>query len=283
MQMTTNDPGPDSHQEPPDEQQMAATQAAALRRPVFPAIRWGAVLAGVAVGVSVQLALALLGIATGLSAVDITEGDNPDVTSPLVWAGVSMLIAAFVGGYVSARMSGLKRKADGVLHGAVTWAVTTLLFATLATSVTGSMISRVFNSANPVARSAITQGVDSPLMATLSREIGADADLASLRRLQREIQAGRRDEAINSLTDMGVEQARAAGIVDQALIAAGAADRASPQARQSADAALAEASRAAWGVFLAVALSLGFGIFGGRLGAAGCRRASWHGPGMAHA
>lgn len=262
----------------------AVVQSPALRRPLFPAIRWGAVLAGVAVGVSVQLALALLGIATGLSAVDIAEGDNPGATAPLVWAGISMLIAAFVGGYVAARMSGLKRKADGVLHGAVSWAVTTLMFATLATSVTGSLLTSVFSSVAPVARSAATQGTGSPVVSMLRQQLGDKVDAASMQQLQQHIQAGRRDDAIQLMTGrMGVDQNKATTVVDQALIMTGSPDQASPQARQSADEAVSNASKAAWGVFLAVALSLAVGIGGGILGASGSRRTSWAASGMAHA
>jgi hypothetical protein len=50
--------------------------SAAMRRPLLPAIRWGAVLAGVAVGVSVQLALTLLGIASGQSRASVAQ-DQP--------------------------------------------------------------------------------------------------------------------------------------------------------------------------------------------------------------
>ena len=259
-------------------------QSPALRRPLFPAIRWGAVLAGVAVGVSVQLALALLGIATGLSAVDVAQGDNPGATGPLVWAGISMLIAAFVGGYVAARMSGLKRKADGILHGAVSWAVTTLMFATLATSMTGSLISSVFSSVAPMARSAATQGSSSPVVSMLRQQLGDKVDAASVQQLQQHIQAGRRDEAIQLMTGrMGVDQTKAATVVDQALIVSGSPDQASPQARQTADKAVSNASKAAWGVFLAVALSLALGIGGGIVGANGSRRTSWASSNMAHA
>ena len=262
----------------------AILQAPALRRPLFPAIRWGAVLAGVAVGVSVQLALALLGIATGLSAVDIAQGDNPGATAPLVWAGVSMLIAAFVGGYVAARMSGLKRKADGILHGAVSWAVTTLMFATLATSMSGSLLSGVFSSVAPMARSVATQGGSSPVVSLLRQQLGDKVDAASVQQLQQHIQAGRRDEAIQLMTGrMGVEQNKAAAVVDQALIVSGSPDQASPQARQTADRAVSNASKAAWGVFLAVALSLALGIVGGIVGANGSRRISWASSNMAHA
>lgn len=251
-----------------------------LRRPLFPAIRWGAVLAGVAVGVSIQLALALLGIATGLSAVDVTQGERPGATGPLLWAGLSMLIASFIGGYVTARMSGLKRKVDGVLHGAVSWAVTTLMFAVLATSVSNSLLSSVFNNLGPsMVRSTTGGGSDSALASMLKGQVGGNVDAATLQRLQRTIQAGRRDDAVQLMvSSMGVDQARASTIVDQALILSGSPEQASPQGRAAADRAVGAASTAAWVVFLAVALSLAVGIGGGVLGAVGSRRTSWSTP-----
>src|SRR6478609_2845631 len=87
------------------------------RRPLFTAIRWGAVLAGVVVGISVQLALTLFGIASGLS----PDGSPMTNATALLWAAFAMLVAALVAGYIAARMSGLKRRADGLLHGAVSW------------------------------------------------------------------------------------------------------------------------------------------------------------------
>lgn len=247
-----------------------------LRRPAFPAIRWGAVLAGVAVGVSVQLALTLLGIATGLSTTQVTEGEGLG-TGPLIWAGISMLISAFVGGYVAARMSGLKRKADGVLHGAVAWAVTTILFAALATTVGGTLVSGVFNNMTRVASAGVAGGANSPV-AALMRSQGVQADAASLKQLQQYLQAGQRDQAVQLVTSrMGVEQTRAEAIVDQALILSGSPQSASPQGRAATENVMQTAGTGAWVVFLTVALALAIGIGGGALGAAGSRRISWSG------
>ncbi len=247
-----------------------------MRRPMFPAIRWGAVLAGVAVGVSVQLVLTLLGIATGLSSTEVSEGEAMG-TGPLIWAGFSMLIAAFVGGYVAARMSGLKRKADGVLHGAVSWAVTTILFAVLATSVGGTLISGVFNNMHQLARSSAGGGGESPLGA-LMRSQGVQMDMESLRQLQQHVQMGQRDQAVQLVIGkMGVERDRAETIVDQALIVTGSPQAASPQGKQTAERAMQAAGTAAWVIFLAVALALAIGIGGGVLGAAGSRRVNWSG------
>jgi hypothetical protein len=233
------------------------------------------VFAGVAVGVSVQLALTLLGIASGLSSTDVSQGETVGM-GPLIWAGLSMLIAAFIGGYVAARMTGLKRKVDGVLHGVVAWAVTTLLFAFLATSAGGSMLSGVFSSMQTAANATAASGNGGGVAAMLKSQIGGNVNADALKTLQQQIQAGQRDQAIQTMTGtMGVDQARASSIVDQALIMSGSPQSASPQARASADKALNVAGTAAWTVFLAVALSLALGIAGGALGAVGARRETW--------
>jgi hypothetical protein len=264
------------------DQGFADSSASTLRRPLFPTIRWGAVLAGVAVGISVQLVLTLLGIATGLSATDVEQGEMVR-TGPLIWAGISMLIAAFVGGYVAARMTGLKRKVDGVMHGVVSWAVTTLLFAMLATSAGGSMLSGIFNAVAPTTQSgpgaAAGKTQNGGLLGMLQSQLGINASPESMKTLQEHIQAGRRDNAIeHMMTSMGVDKERAETIVDQGLILSGSAEQASPQSRAVADRAVGVASAAAWTAFLAVALSLALAIVGGALGAVGARRTTWNDP-----
>lgn len=241
------------------------------RRPLFPAIRWGAVLAGVAVGVSVQLVLTLLGIASGLSLSSVSAIEGP-ATGALVWAGLSMLIAALIGTYVAGRMSGLKRKTDGVLHGAVTWAVTTLLFVFLATSAGGSLLPGLFSSLNP----GITGAQGSSITSLINRQMGTSMSSESLSTLQAHISAGRRDQAINYMSStMGVQRDRAAGIVDQALIVSGSPEQASPAGRESANRAIQRAGTAAWIAFGAVALAFALSLLGGALGAMGARRTTW--------
>jgi len=242
-----------------------------LRRPLFPVIRWGAVLAGVAVGVSVQLVLTLLGIASGLSLSSLSAIEGP-ATGALVWAGLSMLIAALIGTYVAGRMSGLKRKTDGVLHGVVTWAVTTLLFVFLATSAGGSLLSGLFSSLNPGVPGA--QG--SSITNLINRQMGTNMSPESLSTLQAHISAGRRDQAINQMSSaMGVQRDRAAGIVDQALILSGSPEQASPAGREAANRAIQRAGNAAWIAFGAVALAFALSLLGGALGAMGARRITW--------
>lgn len=244
-------------------------------RRMFSAVRWGAVLAGVAVGLSVQLALTLLGIASGLSTTSVTRGEGMGI-GPLIWAGISMLAAAFVGGYVAARMSGLKRKADGVLHGAVSWAVTTILFAFLATSIGGALVGGVFNNMTQLAQAQeqAAQG-QGPLASFMRNQLG-QMDAATVKRFRAHIENGEREQAVQLLSRAAtMETQRAEAIVDQALILSGSPEAAAPRSVQASDAVLEGASVAAWVVFGAVALGLVLGISGGSLGVAGARRVNW--------
>lgn len=255
----------------------------APRRTFFTAVRWGAVLAGVAVGLSIQMLLTLLGIATGLSTTQVTQGDSIGM-GPLIWAGASMLISAFVGGYVAARMSGLKRKADGVLHGAVSWAVTTILFAMLATSIGSALVGGVFNNMTQLAQAQTQAAQGEGPLATFMRTQGGQMDTATLNQLQQYLQNGQRSEAVQLVTStLGMEQQRAEAVVDQALILTGSPEAASPQSQQTTQSAIQGAGTAAWVVFGAVALALLLGIGGGTLGAAGSRRESWDESRRSHA
>ncbi len=247
-----------------------------VRRSLFPAIRWGAVLAGVAVGISVQLVLTLLGIASGLSMTSISTGETPG-TGALVWAGLSMLASALVGAYVAGRMSGLKRKMDGILHGVVSWAVTTLLFVVLATSAGGSLLAGLFSGLGQGASTIAQTGGGSGVTNMLNRQLGTTIRPEDMRTLQGHIGAGRRDQAIDYMSsNMGVARERASTLVDQALILSGSPEQASPAGREAADRAVRGASMAAWVVFAAVALSLALSILGGALGAMGARRTTWN-------
>lgn len=247
----------------------------ALRRPLFPAIRWGAVLAGVAVGISVQLVLSLLGIASGLSITSVSAGEAPG-TGALIWAGASMLISALVGAYVAGRLTGLKRKADGILHGVVAWAVTTLLLVLLATSAGGSLLSTMFSSVGQGAN-AVAQSSAGGISGFLGRQLGTSMSARSIQTLQDHIAAGRRDQAVDFLvSNLGMQRERASLVIDQALILSGSPEQASAQGRAAADHAISRASTVAWSVFAVVVLSLALSFLGGALGAMGARRTTWN-------
>lgn len=112
-------------------------------------VSWGAVFAGVVVGLVVQVLLTMLGVGAGLATLDPGSGDSPGASSFSIGAGIwyalSGLIAAFAGGYVAARMSGKTDATSGALHGLAAWAFTTLLVLYLLTTTLGAIVGGVFN------------------------------------------------------------------------------------------------------------------------------------------
>ncbi len=245
------------------------------RRILVPTLRWGAILAGVAAGLSTQLLLAMLGLASGLSLANVSEGVSPG-SGTLLWSILSLLVAALVGSYVAGRVSGLSRKVDGMLHGVVTWSVSTLLFIMMATSVGGTLLSGIFydigqgSAANNQATSSMG------FVGMLNRQIGSNLNPQDFRILQEDILNGKRDTAISFLTARsGLKTDRAANIVDQALILSGQSQLASSEARANAERSIKAVSLVAWSVFLATALSLIASIFGGLIGATTATRITW--------
>jgi len=110
-------------------------------------IKWSAVFAGWAVGLAVQMVLTLLGLGFGAWAIDLRES-NPAEGVPVgaaVWTGLSILIAAFTGGYITSRLAGSTVRSDGFYHGIVVWGVNWLIFAWLTTTAMASMIGGVFS------------------------------------------------------------------------------------------------------------------------------------------
>lgn len=117
-------------------------------RRAFPAaikrISWGAIFAGTVVALVTQMALSLLGLAIGFGAVDPATEANPlggIGTGAGIWLAISSIASLFAGGLVAARLAGLPRKPDGILHGIVTWGLVTLLTFYLMTSAAGQLLS----------------------------------------------------------------------------------------------------------------------------------------------
>ena len=112
-------------------------------------VSWGAIFAGVVVGLVVQVLLTMLGVGIGVATLDPGTGDNPAVSTfsiaTGIWYVVSGFIAAFAGGYIAARMSGKTLATTGALHGLTTWAVMTLLVLYLLSTAVGGIVGGAFN------------------------------------------------------------------------------------------------------------------------------------------
>lgn len=115
---------------------------------------WGAVFAGIASGLVVQLILSILGLALGLSTVDPTSDGTPSASTLSLGAGiwwiVSGIVAAGIGGYLAGRLSGKSNRTTAGFHGFVSWASTTLVVAFLLSSALGSVVSGTFGAASGI-------------------------------------------------------------------------------------------------------------------------------------
>lgn len=253
----------------------AALPATPFKRPLLASIRWSAVIAGVAVGISVQLLLTLLGIASGLSMTSLQEGEVPG-TGTLIWAGIALLLSGFVGAFVTGNLCGLKRRTDGMLHGAVSWAVATLLFVMLATLAGGSLLSGVFSGVGSTSNAIAQGGTAGVLRALISNEMVGEVSNEAIRTLQQQLATGQRDQAVTYLTDQfGLGREQAVVLIDQTLILSGSPEQASAQGREAADRAIQNAGLAAWLVFVAALLSLALSLVGGALGTITAKRSVW--------
>ncbi len=106
-------------------------------------ISWSAVLAGVAVALSTQILMTLLGLGIGTAVLDPAASDNPGAgalsISSGLWFVASGVIASFVGGYIASYLSARPNRSTGVYHGLTSWAVTTLLVLYLLTTSLGAI------------------------------------------------------------------------------------------------------------------------------------------------
>lgn len=223
--------------------------AAALSRAAFLNVRWSGVFAGLAVGLASNILLMLLGTAVGLSFFDLgnaTERSLP--VAALLWNSLSMLIAAFIGGYVAARGSGLKRNFDGILHAAVAWGMTLLLAVFMASSVTGATFEAIF----PSLQGGSVQN-SAQLVGSLDR--------------------GDRQKAVDTLQrTLGLSNDQAAQLVDQALTLSGRGDEAGESGRAAAQDTLRAATIVSIWLSASIALSLLAALAGGTVGVHGSRR-----------
>ncbi|MGI2033985.1 PhnA-like protein [Rhizobium panacihumi] len=112
-------------------------------------VSWGAILAGVAIALAAQFLLNLLGVGIGAAVLDPATSDNPTASSFSIGGGIwfvlAGIIAAFLGGYVSSRLSGRPSNSTGGYHGLTTWAVTTLVVLYLLTTSVGALVGGAFS------------------------------------------------------------------------------------------------------------------------------------------
>lgn len=116
---------------------------------------WFSVFAGTAVALAISVLLNLMGFAVGITTIDPT-GETPTLnqlgTGAWIWMLVAGIVSLFIGGWVTGRETGVPKRSQGAIHGAVTWSLFTLISVVLMMSVAG----RIVNNATRMVGSAFS-------------------------------------------------------------------------------------------------------------------------------
>jgi len=136
-------------------------RVAERRRVAYPAalradgmrVSWGGVFGGVLVALGFLLLMTALGVAVGISAAQPGESATGTLGAGAgIWAGVSLLVALFLGGWVSTRIGAIFDGTTGFFEGTLVWVTSVLLsgIGVLAAGVAQTLGSAVqFGQATP--------------------------------------------------------------------------------------------------------------------------------------
>lgn len=239
-------------------------------------ISWAGIWSGFLVGLGVLLILGVLGLAVGITAVDIGPGENAGAglgAGAAIWGGLSLLIALFLGGLVASRCGMTHDRATGVTEGALVWVLTTLLVIYLAGSGIGLLfgtagsllggISRQISNAAPalgdLASGDINQVITRLRDPQTARTVAAATGLTPAQAQNRLNEIASRAEAARN------NPAQATAEVRQGL--QNLMGQAGQQLEQAAAAAQPYATSALWWTWLSLVVSLLAAVIGATIGA----------------
>lgn len=238
-------------------------------------ISWGGVFGGVLAGIGALMLLSSLGLAIGISATDPSNPDGGALgTGAAVWTSLTLLIALFLAGWASTRLSMLWERTTAMFEGVLVWVLSLILILFLTANGIGLVASGAFGLLGTTAQ-AVSTSVGSLDATSLSsgnvddilgrlRDPQTAAFAASATGMSREDatttlqQMGQRIEALRSNPDEARAEARR-GI--ETLTA-----RAKQNLAQAATEAKPEVAMTAWITFGALVLSLLAAIFGAAVG-----------------
>jgi len=134
-------------------------------------VRWGPILAGVAVALATLLVLTVLGLAVGLAAFQPDEvGARTFGTASAIWGIVSALVAFMLGGWFAAYSAGVTGSGNGTLNGVMVGVTSIVLMLWFVGAGLGNLLGAVAGNLDAV------MGVGQQIAGS------ADANRCSIRR-----------------------------------------------------------------------------------------------------
>jgi hypothetical protein len=141
-------------------------------------VRWGPVLAGLAIAISAQLVLSALAAAIGLSSLSGSGAPRSNAggvgTAVGISAIISLLISLFLGGWVTSRACGPINRSTALLNGAILWATTLAISGWLLSSGVSGAFGIVASNAGELLNQAQQGGVTPGTAAANAPNVTAD-------------------------------------------------------------------------------------------------------------
>lgn len=146
-------------------------------------VRWGPIFAGLVTAISAQLVLSGIGAAIGLTSLANSGAprSNADVVGSAVgiWSIISLLIALFLGGWITAKACGPMNRSTALLNGAILWGTTLALSAWLVSSgvsgafgIVASNAGEILNQTTP---GTVPNAAPPDVTADQARDLAGDA------------------------------------------------------------------------------------------------------------
>lgn len=259
--------------------------------PQGPRVRWSGVMSGLFVAIGVLLIMGALGLAIGVTALGDPRAATGDTASNLgmgagVWAFITMLVALFLGGMVSTKVTDRPDRPGAVIHGILVWVLFSLFTVWMIASGVSLGLSGLFSAMSGLASGATTA------VAAGGGDLVQTLGLNDSNQVMQKLDDPTTTSTLAAATGMSNEEARAALVDlrsrvemvrdDPARVAAEVRNflaQYSERAKQQALLAAAKAQRGAkigsWITFGAMVVGLGVSIAGAMGGVPSFRR--WRG------
>jgi hypothetical protein len=253
--------------------------------PVGPRVRWGGVMSGFVIAMGTILLLTALGMAIGITTLGDPRASTDYVEPGLgigasIWGAITLLVACFLGGMVSTRVTDRPDRGGAFIHGTLVWTLVSVFLLWLVGQGISFGLSNLFSALGGLTKTATT-AVTSVVSGEgdLAQRLGLDNPSQVMNRLNDpEVvsvfasAAGMpENEAQTTLNQLRSQVEAVRDNPDQVAtevrnFLTQYADRAKQQARQVAATVQEGATVGAWVTFGVLAVTLIVAILGARAG-----------------
>ena len=235
------------------------------------------VFGGVLVALGFLLLMAALGLAVGVSAVEPGETEGATLgTGAGLWAAASLLLALFIGGWVSTRIGAIFDGTTGFFEGALVWVVSILLMLYFAASGIGMLAGGAFQLVGGAAQalgSVVQSSRSTPdvsgsvdQMIQRLRDPNTAAQIANATGMPASEVQATLSETAQRVESNRSNPTRAAAEAKNGVAELMQKARSSGALQQKAQELQPQATRAAWITFGALVLSLAAAVLGATAG-----------------